>query len=159
MDAAAKKTVLKMFTYGLYLVTAKHEDEVSAMTVNWLNQSSFDPPLVTLAVEADSHSRNVIEASGAFAANIYDSSQRDLAGRFGMTWAKHPEKLNDLNGRSGPATGSPLLESALGWVECKVVRSMPSGDHVLFVAEVVEAGVNREGAPLTLKDAKFNYAG
>jgi flavin reductase (DIM6/NTAB) family NADH-FMN oxidoreductase RutF len=159
MDAALKKTVLRMFTYGLYAVTAKHGDEVSMMTANWLTQSSFDPPMITLAVEGDSHSLRVIQASGAFAINVYDNTQRELAGHLGMTWAKHPEKLESLKWRPGPVTGSPTLEDTLAWVECKVVSSLPSGDHTLFVAEVVEVGQNREGAPLTLKDAGFKYAG
>jgi len=71
---------------------------------------------------------------------------------------RNNEKFDGL-GRPGPLTGSPLLESALGWVECKVINSMPSGDHVLFLAEVVEAGINREGTPLTLKEAGFKYGG
>ncbi len=129
------------------------------MTANWITQSSFEPPLIALAVEADSHSRKVIEASGMFAVNIYETGQRELAGQLGKTWAKHPEKFDTVATRPGPATGSPLLDAALGWVECKVVGSVPSGDHVLFVAEVVEVGLNREGAPLTLKEAGFKYAG
>src|SRR6185503_6155013 len=136
MDAAAKKTVLRMFTYGLYAVTARNGDETNAMTVNWIMQSSFDPPMVTLAVEADSHSHRVIESGRAFAVNVYEAGQRELAGRLGMTWAKHPEKLAVINGRAGPATGSPLMAEALGWVECRVVSSLASGDHVLYLAEV-----------------------
>ena len=50
MDAALKKSALRLFTYGLYAVTAKHGDEVSAMTVNWISQASFDPPMIMLAV-------------------------------------------------------------------------------------------------------------
>jgi flavin reductase (DIM6/NTAB) family NADH-FMN oxidoreductase RutF len=159
MDQVAKKAVLRLFTYGLYAVTARHGDTVSAMTANWLAQSSFEPPMLMLAVEADSHSRKVIEASGAFAVSVYESGQRELAGQLGRTWAKHPEKLDSIAWRPGPATGSPLLEITLGWVECKIVGSLPSGDHVVFVAEVVDVGVNREGAPLTLKEAGFKYAG
>ncbi|MGH2521244.1 MAG: flavin reductase family protein [Anaerolineales bacterium] len=159
MDNALKKTVLRMFTYGLYAVAAKHGDEMSAMTVNWINQCSFDPPMLMLAVESDSHSRQVIEASGAFAVNIYETDQRELAGKLGMTTAKHPEKVEGLTWNSGPATGSPLLDSALGWVECKVVNTLPAGDHTLFLAEVVEVGLNREGVPLTLKETGFKYAG
>ena len=159
MDTPTKKTVLRMFTYGLYTITAKHGDEVSAMTVNWIVQSSFEPPMLALAVEADSHSRKVIEASGALAVNIYETGQRELAGQLGRTWAKHPEKFNDLLTRLSPVNGIPLLESALGWVECKIVGSIPSGDHVLFVAEVQEVGLNREGTPLTLKETGFKYAG
>jgi len=159
MDAAIKKTVLRMFTYGLYAVTAKHGEMLSMMTVNWIIQSSFEPPLLTLAVEADSHSRQVIEASGAFAVNIYESGQRELAGQLGKTWAKHPDKFDGLPWKPGPVTGSPLLDAALGWVECKVMAQQPSGDHVLYIAEVVNVVLNREGTPLTIKEAGFKYGG
>ena len=159
MDSALKKTVLRMFTYGLYAVTAKHGADISVMTANWLTQCSFEPPLLVLAVEGDSHSRQVIENSGAFAVNLYESGQRDLAGSLGRTFGKHPEKINEAAWKPGPLTGSPLLDSALGWVECRIVSSLPAGDHILFVAEVVEAGLNREGSPLTLKEAGFKYAG
>lgn len=160
MDAALKKTVLRLFTYGLYAATAKHGDEMSVMTVNWLTQASFEPPMLALAVEHDSHSRQVIEASGGFAVNILESGQRELAGQLGRTFAKHPEKTTDVSWKPGPATGSPVLDAALAWVECRVQGSLPAGDHVVFVAEVVEVGHHgREGAPLTLKEAGFKYAG
>ena len=159
MDNALKKTVLRMFTYGLYAVTAEHGAGISMMTANWLTQCSFEPPLLMLAIEGDSHSRQVIESSGAFAINLYESGQRELAGSLGRTFGKHPEKINTATWTPGPLTGSPVLDSALAWVECKVVSSMPAGDHILFVAEVVEVGLNREGIPLTLKEAGFKYAG
>ncbi len=159
MDNTLKKTVLRMFTYGLYAVTAKHGAEVSIMTANWLTQCSFEPPMLMLAVENDSHSRQIIESSGAFAINLYESGQRELAGTLGRTFGKHPEKINDAAWKPGPLTGSPLLDGTLAWVECRIVSSLPAGDHILFVAEVVEVGLNREGAPLTLKETGFKYAG
>lgn len=159
MDTALKKTVLRLFTYGLYAVTARHGDEVGLMTANWIVQSSFDPPMLALAAEADSRTRRLIEASGAFAVNIYETGQRELAGQLGRTFAKRPDKQDNVAWKPGPATGSPLLDAALGWVECKVAGSLPSGDHVLYVADVIEVGLNREGAPLTLKETGFKYAG
>jgi|SRR5579859_912139 len=159
MDPAVKKAVLRLFTYGLYAVGARHGDEVSGMTANWVVQSSFEPPMLALAVEADSHTCQVIKASGAFAVSVYESGQRELAGTLGRTFQKHPEKLGGLSWKDGPVTGSPVLQEALGWVECRVQGSVPSGDHIVFVAEVVEAGQNREGVPLTLKEAGFKYSG
>ena len=159
MDNALKKTVLRMFTYGLYAVTAKHGADISMMTANWLTQCSFEPPLLMLAVEVDSHSRQVIESSGAFAINLYESGQRELAGSLGRAFGKHPEKMDAVTGLPGPRTGSPVLASAMAWVECQIISSLPAGDHILFVAEVIEVGLNREGAPLTLKEAGFKYAG
>jgi flavin reductase (DIM6/NTAB) family NADH-FMN oxidoreductase RutF len=44
-------------------------------------------------------------------------------------------------------------------VECRFVATMPSGDHTLVLGEVVEAGVEREGKPLTLAESGMKYAG
>ncbi len=159
MDNALKKTVLRLFTYGLYTATAQHGADISLMTVNWLTQCSFEPPLLVLAVEGDSHSRQVIESSGAFAINLYETGQRELAGSLGRTFNKHPEKIASVLWKPGPLTGSPLLDTALAWAECKIVSSLPAGDHILFVAEIIEVGLNREGVPLTLKETGFRYAG
>ena len=39
-------------------------------------------------------------------------------------------------------TGVPLLDSALGWLDCRVVHAYAGGDHTIFVGEVV-AGARR----------------
>jgi len=54
LDQAAKKKVLRDFTYGLFAITASHQNERGVFTANWLSQASFDPPLVMLSVELDS---------------------------------------------------------------------------------------------------------
>ena len=47
MDPNVKKTTLRMIPYGLYVLTAAHSDgRISAGTVNWVTQASFEPPLV-----------------------------------------------------------------------------------------------------------------
>jgi flavin reductase (DIM6/NTAB) family NADH-FMN oxidoreductase RutF len=49
MDANTKKTALRMIPYGLYVLTAKGQDDaVAAATVNWVTQASFAPPLVVV---------------------------------------------------------------------------------------------------------------
>src|SRR5437764_9482304 len=60
MDEAAKKTVLRLFPYGLYAVTVKHSGEEHGMTANWVTQASFDPPMVVVAVENTSKTIGMI---------------------------------------------------------------------------------------------------
>src|SRR5690349_1931184 len=159
MDPAIKKKVLRNFTYGLYIVTTAHGDEHGAFTANWLVQSSFEPPMITLAVEQDAHSRQVLEASGVFAVHALRADQRELAGQFGRATAKVGDKLAGYATRPG-STGAPLLPDTLGAVECRVVGQLPSGDHVLFVAEIVDAHEFEEGGdPLTMAAAGFRYSG
>ena len=159
MDEAAKKTVLRWFTYGLHAVTAAHGGDVAMMTANFLTQSAFTPPHVTVAVEIDSKTHRLIEASQAFAINVYGAEQRELAGQLGKRSAKAPNKTEGIAWHAGPVTGSPILEASLGWLECRVTGSLPSGDHTVYVAEVVEAGVTREGTPLSMAESGFRHSG
>ena len=159
MDSAAKKTVLRLFNYTLCAVTSAHDGRVSGMTANWIAQAGFEPPMVMLAVEADSNSLRVIQASGVLAVNVLASGQRELAGQLGRATVKRPDKLVGVATHPGPVTGVPLLDAALGWLECRVVGALPAGDHVVIVAEVVEAGLQAEGQPLTMAEAGFRYFG
>ena len=159
MDPAVKRTVLRLVSYGLYIVTARHGEQASGMTVNWLTQASFEPPLLAMAVETVSRTRGLIDASQAFAVNVLDSTQRDLAAQLGRSSAKSPDKFTGVEWQPGPATGSPVMPAALAWAECRLLGQMPAGDHLLYLAEVVEVGLNREGLPLTLRDGGFKYAG
>ena len=80
LDQAAKKKVLRDFTYGLYAVTAAHDDERGVFTANWLSQAAFEPPLVMLSVENGSSTLPLIRASGRFAICPLDENQKELAG-------------------------------------------------------------------------------
>ena len=71
MDENAKKTALRMIPYGLYVLTAEDQDgNLSAATVNWVTQASFEPPLVAVGVKGDSAAHAIIQESGSFALNV-----------------------------------------------------------------------------------------
>ena len=44
-------------------------------------------------------------------------------------------------------TGSPVLDDALAWVDCRLHGEYDGGDHTIFVGEVL-AGDAVEGSPL-----------
>lgn len=160
MDDAAKKTVLRHFPYGLYAVTVKHGDEEHGMTANWITQSSFDPPMIAVAIENAAKTIGMIRDARHFAVNVFQQSQRELAAKLGRSSANAPQKLKGIKTKPAPLSGAPILADALGWVECRVVATLPSGDHTLVLGEVVEAGVEHEGAQaLTLQEAGFKYSG
>ncbi|MFM9108504.1 MAG: flavin reductase family protein [Chloroflexota bacterium] len=159
-DPAAKKMVLRQFSYGLYAVTAAHGGERGVFTANWLSQVSFDPPLVAVSVERESSTLPLIVASGRFAVCPLAEGQAELAGNLGRPKAKAGDKF----ARYGLATretaaGVPVLADALGWVVCEVTGDLPAGDSVLLVGRVIEAGALRDGDPLTMRAAGYRHAG
>lgn len=159
MDQAAKKTVLRHFPYGLYAITVKYEDEEHGMTANWLTQAAFEPPMVVVAIENTSKTIGMIRDAHHYAINLLRKDQRDLAGKLGRSAEQAPNKLKGIKTKPGPVAGSPILADCLGWVECRVVATLPAGDHTLVLGEVVAAGVENDGEPLTVGEAGFKYSG
>jgi flavin reductase (DIM6/NTAB) family NADH-FMN oxidoreductase RutF len=158
LDEAAKKTVLRMFTYGLYAVSVRDGDEVNAFTANWICQAAFEPPMVMVAVENDGRSIDMMRRSGLFGVSVYETGQKELAGHFGRKSRTHPDKLAGQGWEPGE-TSVPLLTQALGHLECQVRGELPAGDHTIFLGEVVAARVRREGEPLLQKETGFRYFG
>ena len=159
MNADAKKTVLRHFPYGLYVVTVAHGGEEHGMTANWLTQAAFEPPMIAVAVENTSKTIGMIRDSHHFAVNVLQKSQRDLAGKLGRSSQQAPQKLKGIKTKPAPGANTPVLADALGWVECRLVTTLPAGDHTLVLGEVIEAGVENEGEALTLQEAGFKYSG
>jgi len=160
MNEAAKESVLRHFAYGLHAVTVTDGAEAHGMTANWVTQASFEPPMIVVAVENESKTIGLIRDARYFALNVFQQGQRDLAAKLGRTSGKAPHKLKGVATKPAPVSKAPILAEALGWLECRLVATLPSGDHTLVLGEVVEAGVEHGEAPaLTLQETGFQYAG
>ena len=157
-DPGQKRTVLRLFTYGLYVIGVSDGADANVFTANWLTQVSFDPPLVALSVETGCRSHGIIERGRKFAVSVLETGRRELAGDLGRHSTESPDKLSKVAHRFA-ANGCPVLDEALGYVVCEVESSTPAGDSTVYVGRVVEAVALREGVPLTMREAGFRHAG
>lgn len=139
-------------------MTIAIDDEVNAFTANWLTQAPFEPPMLSLAVENDGHSLGTIRQGGVFTVNLLGTDERELAGQLGRAYARNPRKLDNVAHHPSPY-GDPIIDSALGWLDCRVTGELPASDHTLFVAEITGAGILRDGDMLSMGEAGFRYSG
>jgi flavin reductase (DIM6/NTAB) family NADH-FMN oxidoreductase RutF len=160
MDAQAKKVALRAINYGLFILTAADGDELGAGGVNWLSQASFAPPLVMVAVRADSNTHALIERAHAFAINVLAEDQLEIAKAFFGTSTIEGDLVNGYQFERGAHTGAPLILDLPYWFETRVTDTVKRGDHTIFVGEVVNAGVRDDSAlPLSLRATGMNYGG
>jgi flavin reductase (DIM6/NTAB) family NADH-FMN oxidoreductase RutF len=146
MNADAKKTVLRMIPYGIYVLTADDgKGNIAAATVNWVTQSAFSPPLVVVGVKTDSGAYKVVKDAQVFALNMLGKEQKGAAFTFFKPTQVSDGKLSGLAYQKG-TTGAPILTDAPGAVECRVTAVVEQGDHHIIVGEVVEAHLNRPPA-------------
>jgi len=159
MNEQAKSDLLNKLPYGLYVLTSAAGDERGGMLVPWVMRASFDPPLVAVAMQNTAHTYQVVKQSGTFALNLMADEQRKEAGAFGQEYAKVGDKLARFANQPGPATGSPLLTDALGYLECRVKDWLAGGDHDVALAEIVAAEQSRDAALMTTTSSGMGYAG
>ena len=157
------KAVLHRMPYAFYSITSRAGDDVNIMVSNWLSQSSFEPRLVTWALQKTSYTHGLVEQGRVFAVNIFNAEDQEVIKKFTKSRKKDPEKVSRASFESGPETGCPILIDAAAYFECRVVQIIDiGGDHDLVVGEIVGGNVRKPGSvedSLTLVDIGWNYAG
>ncbi len=157
-DSDPVSDALNALVYGLAVVGSKSDEgEPNGMTANWMTQVSFDPRIVALAIQEDAHTRQNIESTGVFSISLLPEGSKDLSLKF---TARSSSGEGRLEGEpvSTFDTGTPVLDAAVAWFECRVVGSQHPGDHVVLFGEVV-GGARREGNPQTLAATGMTYGG
>jgi flavin reductase (DIM6/NTAB) family NADH-FMN oxidoreductase RutF len=139
MNLDAKKATLRMIPYGIYVLTAKAgAGTVAAATVNWVSQTAFSPPLVVVGMKADSGAYALVKSTGLFTLNMLGKDAKGLAFTFFKPAALVDGKLSGQEFHDG-ANGLPILNAAIGALECKVKTIVEEGDHHIVVGEVTQA--------------------
>lgn len=146
MDPSEFRRVLGHLVTGVTVVTSRipQTSEPCGLTANALTSVSLEPALVLVCVEKGADSHDCIRETGRFCINVLASEQERLARRFAF-W-KVEDKFEGVAYHK-EATGAPVLNDALAWVDCRLWATYEGGDHTIFVGEVV-AGDAREGMPL-----------
>lgn len=158
MNEAAKKTVLRMIPYGLYVVGAQNGGDMAMGTINWVTQTAFAPPLLVMGIKADSKSHELMKASRTFALSMLKTGQKDEAYAFFKPSTVEGDTINGL-AFTRAENGCPTLEAAAGYVAGEIREIYEGGDHSVFVGEVTEARLHCEAEMLTLKEIGANYGG
>jgi flavin reductase (DIM6/NTAB) family NADH-FMN oxidoreductase RutF len=158
MDEAAKKTALRMIPYGLFVLGVGKGQKATCSTINWVTQTSFQPPLVVVGVKSGTETYDRLMENRSFAITVLATGQKDVAFAFFKHVEPEDGKLGGIAYET-KTTGAPILVDAPAWWECELVNTVHDGDHVIVVGKVIEAGVRDDRAPLTLKECGVNYGG
>jgi flavin reductase len=126
------------------VVTVEVSGDAAGLTVDSFVSLSIDPPLVGLALGRHAALHELVREAGAFAISILAAGQEHLAQHFarGVPPIAHWTGIETTAGE----LGAPLIEGALGWIECRLAFEHEVGDHTLFVGEPVsvQRGPGRE---------------
>jgi flavin reductase len=137
---------MRNFPSGVAVVTLEAGGEQVGLTVSSLVSLSLEPPLVGVSVSRFAALHELLREAGAFGVSILGAGQEHLAQHFAR--GVPPIALWTRIERRPGTTGVPLLADAIGWLECRLAGEYETGDHTLFVGDVVHVERGRAGPPL-----------
>jgi flavin reductase (DIM6/NTAB) family NADH-FMN oxidoreductase RutF len=142
----ALRAVLRRHPSGVAVVAVEANGQRIGLTIATLTSLSLEPPLVGIAIAREAALHELLREAGSFAVSLLAADQDHLAEHF----ARGVPPIGMWKGvaaRDGEL-GAPLLDGALGWLECRLAGEVATGTHTLFVGEVVSAETGDEGVPL-----------
>ena len=148
--------VMRRFPAGIAVLTLNAEGQRFGITVGSLVSLSLDPPLVGATIGRDSAAHELLRTAGGFSVSLLSEEQLRLAQHFAR--GVPPIGLWVGIAHREAASGAPLLDGALGWLDCDVWAEYDAGDHTFFVGLVthVELGERRRG--IVYRDGAYHPA-
>lgn len=165
ITSEAYRDALRHFAAGVTIVTIKAGDRTHGLTVSAFASVSPEPPLVAIVIDRSHHAHDMLEEEGAvFAVNILGEDQSVLSNRF--AFIKDEDRFAEGSWRTA-ATGAPVLNDALAWLDCTIHSKHRAGTHTVYIGEVQASGVpdaeypplvywNRGYRKLALHDSESN---
>jgi flavin reductase (DIM6/NTAB) family NADH-FMN oxidoreductase RutF len=129
------------------------------MTANAFSSVSLDPPLVLVCVDHSTRTHAHLHQKKRFGINVLGEDQRAISEYYARPARTHEHAEDEAGARfERTAHGTPKLEGALAYLECRLHSSEEAGDHTIFIAQVEDVVV-REGDPLLFFRGKYRKVG
>jgi flavin reductase (DIM6/NTAB) family NADH-FMN oxidoreductase RutF len=147
IDGPRFRQIIGHFATGVTVVTTAHEGRLHGMTANAITSLSLDPLLLLVCVDKTANMHGELTKAGRFAVNILTDDQEDISRTFATTTEPEEGRLQGVAYHLGPH-GAPLIDDALGFMECALGDQFDGGDHTIYTGLVLNGDVSDEGAPL-----------
>ena len=144
-------TAMFTMSYGLYVVSAADSEDKAACLINTATQVTAEPIQVSVAVNKENYTAEVIRRAGAFTVTVVDeTADMPYLGNFGFRTSANFDKFEKYGCKTS-AVGSPYSpEHICAVVACNLVQTVDVGTHYIFVGEAVDAEkVEGAAAPMT----------
>ena len=144
------KTALFNLSYGVYVVTTWDNGKPTGCTANSAMQITSAPATIAVSVNHDNHTNKCIKDTGVFAINILgESVDPIIIGSFGFRSGRDVDKFEGITPRIEGYL--PVLPQAMSYITCKVIDTMETATHTVFLGEVTDAGNLKKDTPMTYK--------
>ena len=130
----------------VFVISVDKEDNPSGMVAGWNMKCSMNPPMFAVSLSKRGHTHKLIQESKEFVVAVPNKELESAVVLFGTTHGDKVDKFRKVGMHIGEAkhVKSPLIMNATVNFECKLKKEIDSGDHIIFIGEIVAAYTNKE---------------
>jgi len=148
----------------LLAVSVDSEGKADIIPLGWHMQTSFDPWMVAISVGHSRHSHTLISEAKEFVLAAPSEEMADDVLYCGTHSGRNVDKFAETGLTPAPAklVKPPLIAECIANPECVLKYALETGDHTIFVGEVVAAHVSNEPKRNLLSigpEAGYKYLG
>ncbi len=133
------RQIMGRFATGVTVVTTRSQGEIGGLTVNAFCSVSLNPPLVLVCIDNKSNTLPLFRESKIFAVNMLTDKQEELSRGFATNSKERYENFYNASYHVA-ATGAPIIDNVLAFVDTRIVAEYPGGDHTIFLGRVEAMG-------------------
>ena len=137
-------------SYGLYVAASKAGAKMNGCIINTVTQITSNPLQVAMTINKQNLTCDLIRESGIVSVSILsEKAPFSLFQHFGFQSGRDTDKFVGVPFGLTKQELPYLKENTTAYLDCKVVNTIDVGTHIMFIAEVVDADVLSDDAPMT----------
>ena len=143
-------TALFKLSYGVYVICSKKGDKINGQTANAVIQITSEPPTIAISINKQNLTHEYIKESKVFSiAILSQDTPLNFIGTFGFKSGRDQNKLDGIRYKIGSSQAPVLVDNSLASIEAKVIKDIDVGTHSIFIGEIIDAGILKQGEPMT----------
>ncbi len=142
--------ILTSLSYGMFAIGTKGERMPNACIVNTVVQISSLPMTVAVSINHSNYTNECIKKNGEFTVSVLSENTSGAAiGALGFTSGRESNKLDNVRHKI-LREGAPVIqEDICCWFLCRVVNTVETVTHTIFIAEPIAGSESIKGKPMT----------
>ncbi len=129
---------------GVFILVAGNADgQKTGMLASWVQQASFEPPQVTVAVNKTRYLNEWLTPGAPVTINQVRQKDPSLFRHFGKGFEPDADAFDGIDSED-TQSGLPQLTDAMVTLEGEVTSQMDAGDHVIYLITVTAGTAHQD---------------
>lgn len=139
ISPAGGKKLYFSYPMNVALITTKLKNKINVMPASWQTLLSYSPPIFGALISPKRHTFGLLKESNNFTVNFVEAKYAGLVTRLGSVSGVQEDKIKKYKLKliKSATVKAPILKIAYASFECKKIKMIKCGDHVLIMGRIL----------------------